>query len=58
MKSCKHVHDEPYSLSEVETDYCGSAGDRDRKLSAGPWTRPYRFISLAGRTDYEAGAAV
>jgi len=57
-ESCKHVYDEPLTLSEVETEHCGSAGGRDRKWSAGPWTRPYRFVSLAGRTDYEAGSTV
>jgi len=54
-EKCKHVHDEPYSQSEVEIEHCGSAGSRDQKRSAGPWTRLYRFISLAGHTDYEAG---
>jgi len=30
-ESCKNVHDEPYSQSEVEKEHCGSAGGRDQK---------------------------
>jgi len=48
-ESCKHVHEEPCSLSEVGTEHCGSTGGRDRKWSAGPWTRPYLVAKTTKR---------